>query len=1023
MLEKSDMYYPKQFGQPCWEKEHVAKVITLTAKTSKESVPYFLAAHSPFKEIKDAKRKRTITEEKIFQDIFSCTGEVMGCVKGEVGMGKSHLIRWLKLRADAGASDNEHGLEKFKIIMVERGNGSLKNVLEQIVKQLGPKFKQHLKGINNAIDNISAKTARYNLVGKLNIVIEHMWVDDFGRKELPNYISALGPALRDNGFIKWLARDEGVVARIIERLTEGGTKEEREKNVEFCYEELIPDDIYRLKCSQNIEEFIDDLEEMDVWSKQAVDTLNTALKDAIGELTGLKGSALFKIFEEIRHELHNQGKQLGIFIEDVSVTGFDQDIFNAFECRKGSNLCRMVALLGITTGAWKFKLQDNQRQRPTHIYDVGDYETSQWLTDSNEIARFAARYLNAVRWEDDKINELARDRFRTDVSRSKCDECKHKDLCFKTFGCTKMKDDVSVGLFPLSQVAASKLLNGLSEKRYQSPRGFIEGVLEPALVENYHQFALNKFPDDSFGVNQIALTYWPNFEHKYLGGNEWSQHSDKERIKFLATFWIEANSETDAAQKLEPFLKPLGLPKFSAQIEEKDKEVKKEKEKEKEREKERGGEEDVKLKKLQASIDKWYKGNQLMSDSEIRTLITSQLIRNSIFWQDKREIPKHEYIRLIQDQGNEYIKIEGQLRASRSKCWYELPRNDETHKLLISLIFFTFKGRKSWSFEGGEMHKRIVYRWIRKNQQKILDSLEPTPTSLKQDAVKCGTQLLALATILRTHSALPEEPQKVIAELFSELWDEGNKPQVLTGDLKLLIENIEIQWEDVKKLLVAELGVGQGGSAPRDFIDPLPILNTLETFEERLDVPPQEIGQSFWGPRFSAVTKFGGYAELHKALEQENEKIKEHLEILKKFLLECGFKDDDLRKELEGCIKELIELIQIEIQGRGVNIYYEDFDELWESKRLQTNWNDWGECMVQAAKVVADPKDIKILCFDPTPLKEACDDLASVIKEYVKRIEEQLSLEEQPKGDIQGGTEDELIEELKQICEILDKEL
>ena len=71
-------------------------------------------------------------------------------------------------------------------------------------------------------------------------------------------------------------------------------------------------------------------------------------------------------------------------------------------------------------------------------------------------------------------------------------------------------------------------------------------------------------------------------------------------------------------------------------------------------------------------------------------------------------------------------------------------------------------------------------------------------------------------------------------------------------------------------------------------------------------------------------------------------KIKEHLEnTTKNFQLECGFKDDDLRKELEGCIKELIELIQIEIQGRGVNIYYEDFDELWESKRLQTNWNDW----------------------------------------------------------------------------------
>lgn len=49
------MSYPTQLGQPCWTLKQVSKVIpaAATAQTSDDSIPYFLAAHSPFRRITD----------------------------------------------------------------------------------------------------------------------------------------------------------------------------------------------------------------------------------------------------------------------------------------------------------------------------------------------------------------------------------------------------------------------------------------------------------------------------------------------------------------------------------------------------------------------------------------------------------------------------------------------------------------------------------------------------------------------------------------------------------------------------------------------------------------------------------------------------------------------------------------------------------------------------------------------------------------------------------------------------------
>ena len=267
-----------------------------------------------------------------------------------------------------------------------------------------------------------------------------------GGVPLPRGLTHLGQALRAKGFGRWLQRDDGVVDQVIRRLTEQSTVEQRESFPAFSPAEFdVPPKLIcaRTRIHSRLFVFSDDLKEEAGLPEIAADALNKALKDAIRELTGLRGSNLLDIFIEIRRELRRQRKQLAIFIEDVSkVTGLDQDVVNAFEPRAGEHLCRMVAVLGITNNGWD-RMPDNQRQRGTQVFEVGGNVVAQWATSAEEVARFTARYLNAVRLTDKEISVLATERFNGDIKRSKCDGCPHRLPCHGAFGKVELDPAVS----------------------------------------------------------------------------------------------------------------------------------------------------------------------------------------------------------------------------------------------------------------------------------------------------------------------------------------------------------------------------------------------------------------------------------------------------------------------------------------------------------------------------------------------------------------------------------------------------
>jgi hypothetical protein len=1036
------MGYPEQFGQPCWERDQAEKCINIVAQVGSEKASLFLATHTPINNINDVKSDALVSEEEAFQHLFSLKGEVRGVVRGASGAGKSHLIRWINLRAEYAVKKKEMKLDQFKMVMVHRDTGSIKAALKQIVEQLGGEFSSYIESIKSSVDKFSDETIREELITEIALVINKKW-ERLNHKPIPKDIKILGDVLLSPGYRKWLGREGGVIAKKIARWTESSTPEERESAIHFSPSELKPDPGFLTPQldAPDVLFFVQQyLEYDDIIADDAVNVLNLALIDAQQELTGIKGSKLSEIFTDIRRKLHKQGKQLAIFIEDATAAsgGLDRDLFRAFEQNSNKDLCRMIALLGMTNEGWE-SLPRNEQDRVDFQYDIGE-NASLWATDVTEVANFAARYLNAIRCNNNEIDELADKRaraFDSDIPKSKCDKCPHLKTCHETFGFVGLKNEVKVGLFPFSNTAPQKLLKSLTEIRHRtSPRGLLDLIMNKVLTQSYDQFAQHIFPNDrSFAVKRVALTYWTEVENKYLRGGAWLSGTDKNRAKFLAEFWFNAETAHECVSFLKPYLSPLSLPGISEELTgpvskaELGTTTKTEKKAELGTATNIGAktetvttkEDDRELKDLLTKLEDWRRGEQLKSDSKFRRYILD-FITKAMKWQDHRGVP----VKIAKDNFSDIkpIRIKGQIsRPSGQKYFFDFDRNEETHHLLEALVRYKHEGKESWCFGNGELHKRRVYRWFRRNQRQILTSLEPSIPSLAQDAVKCAAQLLALAIIIKTRSTLPKkEPQSLVSILFSEPWDDENRPVALTRLLGEFFVDIENKWHGVKQFLVSELGVGQGEAPPSDFIDPLPILDVLKNYEKEINIKalPPEIDESFWGPRFFTVYKLSAYGELHKALKEENKAIKDHLETLKGFLLEYGFDGIELKNELVECIKVIVELV--EVKNKNLPLPDPEFDNLWRSNHLQNNRNSWGASVAQASKIIAAPKNIDTLCYDPALLKEVCYDLSIVTNTHLEKIENLLSELENPVGEVQGGTVDEMLNELKQICKIVDKE-
>ena len=1013
------MPLPTQLGQPCWEVAQVAKVISVNAQVNTQSVDYFLAAHSPFRYITNFRNPgNELNEEAVFEDIFSeGRGEVLAGVKGEPGTGKSHLVHWLKLRTDFAVQSGEKGFGNVVRVLVERKNGSLKDALSQIVEQLGSDFEDQLARVKGAIEKLSAETARATLLAKLALEVGYHW-QERGRV-LPNSLRHLGQALQSKGVGRWLMRKGGTIDRVIGRLTEVSTVEERETFPLFEAVDLEPKTQF-LSADENAQQvraFFDDMEMEPEVREEALKVLNTALRDAVRELTGLSGSTLQDVFIEIRRKLGKK-KVLTLFIEDVSVTGLDRDVLTALEPQSRNDLCRLVAVVGITSNAFG-RLEQAQRDRVTPAFEIGAEMTLRWSGDEEEVAKFTARYLNAVRFNDKEIKNLAKSRFGRDVPSSKCTDCGVRVDCHKIFGSVKLADDVEIGMFPFTKRAPQALLSKLKVGAdttgvARSQRGLLENVLGPILRDSRTALEEKEFPRiAAIPLHAVPMPSWESLENSYLGGALWDE-GNKRRLRMLADFWVTPGTADQLAAELAPLIKPFRFPPFA-------KAPKKLEPKAGQTEKKSDSpppppEANATLTKLLTSLQEWSRGSQLQRDTQFRELL-SDMISRSILWEDERSVPYIPQEFKLRVANAAFPKIQGQTANPANQPYFlDLPRGEETRSVLSALAQFKHRGGSSWNFPSGELHKRTISRWLRKNRARTVATTIPASPLDRLDAVHAAAKVLALAAMIRDRKSLTDEPVECIRRMFAPLWDEQTKPVILSQEMRELVSDLEKRHSSLREIVLREVGAGQGRVEAKDFVDPQPLLTAVDSLQTELKIDPLPPGfnEGAWKARFYHAANLAVYSDLAPRLAAERKRIGEKAAESLAVIRKGGCDEKDPQVALKEWLHQFIEVIELQRGGKGKSPILphpnEAFDELWSQGGFRKRGDVWATALSSGMKLEkVAPHDV--LTFNPATLADLATSL-NIADRHLKEVDAVLTgLEKELEGK-GGGNRDALLAEL-----------
>ncbi len=834
---------PTHLGQPCWSTDAVERAISSIARMSPELEPYFLAAHAPIERLRD--RAGAALSESDFYDRLFAHGRhnVFAVVRGDPGSGKSHLIRWLHLRCtqdiDAGRMSN------VLPVLVQRRTGSLKDALTQIVEQLPAVYRRHLRQIEDAIGNLSPDRARHALAGAIQLQL----VD---RSDLPTTLRAVHELLLSPGSREWFIRSGSTIDRIVRQLTEESDIAQRELLPEFTPDEFRVPQRYLSNNAPKTLDLIEELEYLAEMRREAAALFNSVSRPAVKAMSGLIGTGLRDVFDAIRRELRAEGKRLVLLIEDVTVmASLDDDVLNAVEPNPDPLLCDLVAVVGMTQTGYS-RLPENLTGRMTDVVQVGAETGTEWLRNPDQLARFSARYLNVARLSEDGTRAVAADRRAGgDVAHSACSGCPVRDTCHTTFGSVEL-DAAHVGLFPFTATALERLFGALDESvagARKNPRGLLEHVLLPVLRDGGPALADGAFPRQKLAVQLEEPTYWSAFTAKYLGS--WSS-GEQARLRAFAQAWISASTPDGAAQLLEPYRQILGFREFSAgvaSIERRPEAFSSHATPKREptEDTQVTRQEPRELTGYRNTLAKWAEGGILDPDDAPRELLLG-FLRRAIGWDDE-VVPVRVYDKFLKNKA--FVRIEDQKSRPRvgQHVALEIERSEESRRLLEALGRWKWQGSESWRFEGGQLHRRVAARWLRRHRPRVVTALRPPEGLGAEPAMEYAVRILGAVALLRRRTDLPPDRTGMLRELLRPL--QGERPATLNPEDDRVVRKLWAAQPAALEMVLGAVSAPQGGTRGGIlYIDPLPVLAHAGSLHRTPAMPPLDArytdGTAFW---------------------------------------------------------------------------------------------------------------------------------------------------------------------------------
>jgi hypothetical protein len=886
-------------GDACWNPSFADMKLSPIAQVAEDETSWFLATHSP---ITYKSENQEFQQEDLFKRLITVNRrDYLVVVNGEPGSGKSQLINWLKLRFDSAIKNgqkSEFNNLRLRSVLVRRRSGSLKDALQQLVDQL-PELDVYLAKVRAAIDGVQGKAAGQRLCTEMFFSLQdHV-------ENTPKLLKKLHEIFLDPRAMEHLCRKGGAVELNLKRLVEASDTNQRESLPSFSVDDFTFPIAKPVKFDDELKERLEDDPSL---RALAAETATKCLRQAIAGLTGLKGHTLNEVFRDIRGELARRGEALALFIEDVSTLSvLDEELVNALQPVNDSSLCPLLSVLGMTLGAFS-RLPDNLRQRIDMTLELSDSSSfSSSETDSVQVDRFVARYLNALRLGETKTQLLADASGGDEQMLSACSECTQRDACFTAFGSVEI-NRTQVGMYPLGLGSSIRLLNGLSnEKLPKTPRSLLQYIVSKLLKRK---------PSDWTGKT-IGLEIKPKTPKDYGEVEEqllakWNS-DQRSRMSYLVYYWTGEDTFKQAVPQLDAKLSWWNLPTFEVNSRKKivvinqdpESTTNTDKSKTKTRTEPRHDHSSTELTDAMGKLDQWYLQNEPLKNDAIFRDVLLKIVKESVQLEEVRN-PSNRIQKLAKlNSGN--VEIEGQTTraVATSRVRFKFSRSEETYNLLRNLLAFKYSGNESWDFNGGESARRSYGFWLSRNLSRIISSFS-FENSSKDIAVQVAVKFLRLGYRLSYRKDLPSDIGGAVESLVSF---NGVNNICLTNNLNKIMEDLPIRINSIRDELLDELAVRQGNGGVL-YIDSRPIIenisgNSLFEFKDYSDL----INKTEF-PNLSKLLISNDWSLLVDHLIEERKNVNEKINNILSILRYWNISTENINEGLEEFFKTSRTVIQ-----------------------------------------------------------------------------------------------------------------
>jgi hypothetical protein len=920
----------------CWQLDRVRRVMDVEATQTPDHI--FLATHNPVamyrQELIEAPSRVPYSEEQFLKDFLAEKDFAFVPVLGSSGTGKSHLIRWL--------AANIESTENRRVLLIPKIGTNLKDIIDLILQGMnGAPFDEYRQRLNRATSTLTEAQAREQLLNQLAAAVGPNGRHDRAKlSEAEDYlVDVIDSFLYDPFFRQYWLQDGSIIHQlVIHTLGHRDKIDIVEERRQFSLDDLPIDVLYIQKAGEKARDFYRELYSNDEIQKATIDWLNQHLDQAISQVLSLGREDLQRLMREVRETLAEQGIELVLLIEDFAkLQGIDREVLEAVLARPQQPgrkpLCAIRTALACTTGYFDSLRLDTVRQRITFSVnlDIGTV-SEQSLVTQGDIQQFVARYLNAVRLEEQTICDWANSfRVEQDTEResfpSACNNCEHRQACHAGFG-----EVNSFGLYPFTPKALEQMLARVNPGNF-NPRILIKDVLKWTLENSPADIEQGNFPSISlrehFGKMRLSAMLQADIKAK--------DPQNSERRQILLDLWTDSNELCDLRPEVHKAfeIRSLGVKAQSTKTSPSVLRVKEsaspisnysiEKQPQTEKPQKTAEQLPDKLTKQLQILDSWNNQEILSQDiaGELRPFIYSAIIER-IEWDTEMLLQG-----TFASSGSKYFKQRNitfhspkVTRETIAGVKLSLPLNpDDSDEFGETAIAFQailqYNYYKHWKFPDGDRYFRAYAKQLKRWSQYVLEQIRlyPRESGEPWNPVPAAVELLAIAATMAGHST--NSIEDLINALFLDL--EAKDLENRSATWKKLFSILQKQREALLETVTSRTACTKGSSPRFQIIDTVQILEPLKqvskSWQPQCEIPPDV------REKFSEIEKARQAVDelLEKAIQEECER---QLDVYHSLTSELG--EDIKKKDVIDVVKQAMEQARYAAVFRG----RKSFDEL-----------------------------------------------------------------------------------------------